>query len=135
MNFRIKELRNALNMSQAEFAQHLGIGQTGVSSIERGNSPVTDRTVSQIVSAFGVNEQWLRTGEGDMYPLPSSEDDELIEIVAELTDSDTDAETKQFIIDFARFVVNAPDYALKPMRDFFDAMKSLIEAKEKHGED
>lgn len=64
---RIKYVRNDfLGMSQRQFAKEIGMGQSGFSSLERGECAVTDRVVKAICMAFNINESWLRTGEGEM---------------------------------------------------------------------
>lgn len=65
---RIRYLRkDVLGMNQTEFAERLGLKQGSFSSIESGSSTVTDRTVKAICMVFNVREEWLRTGEGEMY--------------------------------------------------------------------
>ena len=65
---RIRYLRkDALGMNQTEFAERLGLKQGSFSSIESGSSTVTDRTIKAICMVFNVREEWLRTGEGEMY--------------------------------------------------------------------
>ena len=68
INERIRYLRkDELGLTQAEFAEKLGLKQGSFSSIESGNATVTDRTVKAICMVFNVREEWLRTGEGEMY--------------------------------------------------------------------
>ena len=67
MNERIRELIKALNMKQAEFAKRIGVSRPFVSELCSGNKKPSDRTVADICREFNVNEQWLRTGEGDMF--------------------------------------------------------------------
>ena len=65
---RIRYLRkDVLGMNQTEFAERLGLKQGSFSSIESGSSTVTDRTIKAICMVFNVREEWLRTGEGEMY--------------------------------------------------------------------
>lgn len=68
MNTRIKELRKYLNLTQDEFGNKLGIKKSAVSKIEKGENGVTDQMIKLMVKEFGVNENWLRTGEGEMFP-------------------------------------------------------------------
>ena len=68
INERIRHLRkDELDLTQSEFASKLGLKQAGVSAIERDSVAVTDRTVKAICMVFNVREEWLRTGEGEMY--------------------------------------------------------------------
>lgn len=68
INERVKHFRkNTLHISQTEFAAKLGMKQTGISYMERDGSTVTDQTIKAICLLYNVNEEWLRTGSGDMY--------------------------------------------------------------------
>ena len=77
---RIKELRKALRMTQTAFADRIGIRQNSVALLEMGRNTPSDQTVAFICREFRVNEDWLRTGAGDMFvPTPASIVDELAE--------------------------------------------------------
>lgn len=78
MNGRIKKLRKSLNLNQTEMGIRIGLTTGGISDIERGKTKiVTDRVIRDICREFNVNEEWLRTGEGEMF-LQLSRKDELI---------------------------------------------------------
>jgi len=64
---RIRQLRNSLNMSQVEFAREIYISNGYIAELECEHRRVNDRIVHLISLTFGVNEKWLKTGEGDMY--------------------------------------------------------------------
>ena len=77
---RIKQLRKALGMTQAKFGERVGIKQPSLAAIESGENTPSDQTVAFICREFRVNEEWLRTGAGDMFvPTPASIVDELAE--------------------------------------------------------
>ena len=67
MNERIKELRKALGLTLEEFGAKIGMGKSSVSKIEKGLNGTTDQTIRSICREFKVSEDWLRTGEGDMF--------------------------------------------------------------------
>ena len=67
MNERIKELRKTLGLSQEAFAERLGLKGSAVSHLESGRRNVTTQNINAICREFGVNEEWLRTGSGDMF--------------------------------------------------------------------
>lgn len=67
MNERIKELRKTLGLSQEAFAERLGLKGSAVSLVECGRRNVTTQNINAICREFGVNEEWLRTGSGDMF--------------------------------------------------------------------
>lgn len=80
MNERIKKLRKTLGLTQQEFANKLGIRQNTVAKYETGRGEPTRAVVSLICREFHVNEEWLRTGIGEMFqPEPRDAIDELIE--------------------------------------------------------
>lgn len=73
MNTRIKKLRKSLGLSGEKFGKRLGITRGAISNIENGSRSVTEQMIKSICREFNVNELWLRTGEGDMFPeVPNS---------------------------------------------------------------
>lgn len=79
MNKRLKELRSKLGLSQAAFAEKIGIKQTSYSDIETGRRELTERNLNLICKEFNVDENWLRNGEGSMFTLELDEDTMLVE--------------------------------------------------------
>lgn len=76
---RIKELRKALSLTQTAFGERIGLKQNSVALIEAGRA-TSDQTIFAICREFRVNEEWLRTGAGEMFvPSPASIVDELAE--------------------------------------------------------
>lgn len=67
MHNRLKELRTQLKMTQNEFANKLGTGRNNIAKYETGVNEPSNAVVSLICRQFDVNEEWLRTGKGDMY--------------------------------------------------------------------
>lgn len=74
MNTRIKEVRLAANLAQAAFGEALGLSQNYIWMIEAGKREPSERTIRDICREYGVNENWLRTGEGEMYVVRTVED-------------------------------------------------------------
>ena len=64
---RIKYLRQTLNMSQVEFAKAIYISNGYIAELECEHRRVNDRITHLISLTFGVNEIWLKSGEGDMF--------------------------------------------------------------------
>ena len=80
MNERIKEVRKALHLTQAAFAGRVGVKQQTIAMLEAGNSNPSEQLINGICREFRVNEDWLRTGEGEMFvPTPSTVVDQLCE--------------------------------------------------------
>ena len=80
MIHRLKELRKTLKLNQSLFGKRIGMSQPGYAQIEKGDRNLNDRLIKLICIEFNVNEEWLRTGAGDMFI--KSEDD-LFEAFAE----------------------------------------------------
>ena len=79
MNERIKKVRKALDLTQQEFAERIGMKRNSIALIEKGRN-TSDQTVFAICREFNVNEEWLRTGAGEMFKAaPSSVLDALAE--------------------------------------------------------
>lgn len=77
---RIKEIRQSAGLTQTAFSARIGIKQPSLNAIERGDNKPSDQTIFIICKEFRVNEEWLRTGEGDpVVPSPSSVVDQFAE--------------------------------------------------------
>lgn len=72
MNERLKELRKALHLTQKAFAEKIGAKQNTVATYEMGRNNPSDPVIHSICIAFGVNENWLRNGVGDMFVTPAT---------------------------------------------------------------
>ena len=69
---RIKKIRRELNLTQQEFAERIGIKRNTIANYETGRNDPVDSVISLICREFNVREEWLRTGEGEMFkPKPS----------------------------------------------------------------
>jgi transcriptional regulator with XRE-family HTH domain len=94
---RLKEMRKALKLTQAEFARRIGLTQTALSMVEVGKTPLTEKNLHLICSTFNVGEKWLRDGEGEMFGDASPYLNELMEVFGELAPG-----TQEFLLDMAR---------------------------------
>ena len=78
MNERIRKLRRTLDLTQAVFAEKIGMKQNSIALVEGGKRNISDYAIRVICREFNVNEEWLRTGNGEMFnPTPDSELDAL----------------------------------------------------------
>ena len=67
MEERIKELRLALGITQQVFAGKLNPSRSNIANYEAKKNSPSDGMVSLICREFNVNEEWLRTGQGEMF--------------------------------------------------------------------
>jgi transcriptional regulator with XRE-family HTH domain len=72
-NDRVRQARKTLKLSQAEFAKAIFISNGYIAELECGHKRVNDRIIHLVSLTFGVSEQWLKTGEGDMFYKSSDE--------------------------------------------------------------
>lgn len=70
VNDNLKQLLQALNLSQRQFAQTLCLDPGYLSKIIQGKMPLNSRLQLLIANTFKVNPEWLRTGEGEMFQVP-----------------------------------------------------------------
>lgn len=87
MNERIKKLRKALDLTQREFGERIGVKGNTIAQYEIGRNEPIDAVISLICREFSVSETWLRTGEGEMFQ-PLSPDDELSQVFSAIAASD-----------------------------------------------
>ena len=67
LNSRIKEIRLDNNLNQTDFGSKIGVKQTTVAGWENGVRIPSDSAVLSICREFNINEDWLRTGQGEKY--------------------------------------------------------------------
>ncbi len=67
MNERIKKLRKALDLTQQAFADRIGLKRNTIAQYEIGRNEPIDAVILSICREFGVNEEWLRDGVGEMF--------------------------------------------------------------------
>lgn len=77
MNERMKLIRKSLELTQEKFAERIGLKQNTIALIESGKRNMSDQAILSVCREFGVNEEWLRTGDGEMFARKSSSLDDL----------------------------------------------------------
>jgi len=74
---RIKKIREAENLSQRSLAEKINVAGGTVAQFETGVRNVKDIHIAAICHEFNINENWLRTGEGEMFNAYNSIVDEI----------------------------------------------------------
>ena len=73
INERLGQVVSASGLSKTAFAKRINVTQQYVSKMVVEGMP-SDRTISDICREFGVDEVWLRHGEGEMFRPRSRKD-------------------------------------------------------------
>lgn len=96
MNDRLKRLRKELDLTQQAFADRIGVKRNTVATYEVGKSNPSDAAVSLICKTFGVNEQWLRNGAGEMF-IELTRDEQIASFIGSIQSVENDSFKKRFI--------------------------------------
>ena len=121
---RIKKLRKALDLTQAEFGEKIGSTQNAIGNYETGHRNPSSSVINNICKTFDVSEKWLRTGDGEMFlAKPTAALDALA------------VEHRLSISDYAlieKFLTLKPE-TRKAMTDYMKEVVASITAMEKDG--
>lgn len=96
---RIKLLRKKMNMSQEEFGRHLGVSRDVVGNIEydRLKRPEQKEPLYKLIcEKFNINEDWLKTGNGEMYVI-LSRSDKIADFAADILKDEEESFRKRLI--------------------------------------
>lgn len=116
MGERIKQLRQALGITQQEFADRLHIKRGAVANYEVGRN-ASDTVVAMICREFNVNDRWLRTGEGEMF-MELSVEDEIAAFMGDILKYEEPNFRRRFIAALARLDDTGWDVLEKFISDF-----------------
>lgn len=97
---RIAECIKVSGLTKTAFAAKINLSQSHISKITLDDTIPSDRTILDICREFDVSENWLRTGEGEMF-VPKSRDQEIAEFMGDLLKGEPDFR-RRFISVMAR---------------------------------
>jgi hypothetical protein len=63
---RLMTAINQLNLSGYQIQKDIGISQGTITGYRRGTAQPREKTIEHFCRKYGVNKQWILTGEGDM---------------------------------------------------------------------
>lgn len=86
---RIKEVRKAAGLTQTEFGERIGIKGNTITCYEKGIREPSEAIILAICREFNVREQWLRTGEGEMFQ-PKTRKQEIADFMGKVLNSESD---------------------------------------------
>ena len=88
MKERIKKIRKELDMTQQQFADIIGVKRNSYANYETGRNTPIDAVIKSICREFNVNEEWLRTGNGEMFMASPSAALDILKAEYGLSDGD-----------------------------------------------
>lgn len=93
---RIRAVREGFNKNQRDFSSSIKIGQSTLAMFENGQREPKDIHIEQICLKYGVREDWLRNGDGEMCERTDTDDySEISTLIGE-----KDPKARQAIIDY-----------------------------------
>lgn len=119
MHTRINEVVKMVDLTKTEFGKRINISQGMVSRICSGDANPSDRTISDICREFGVNEVWLRTGEGE--PFKERTLEETIMRFAVQTNKGSDDFRKAYVA----MLANLSDDGWKGLQEMYDKLSEI----------
>lgn len=123
---RLKTIRKALHMKQSDFGKRLGLSQPTIGQYEKETRPITERVISQLVSEYNINEEYLRHGTGEMFV------NHRTDLVAELADKlQLTKREQQLLLAYSTFPVDKRAEILNFAKNFFAKLQEL-EHRTKH---
>ena len=96
LNERLKKLRKTLDLTQQAFADRIGMKQNTIAQYEMGRTVPSAAIIFSICREFNVNENWLRTGEGEMF-VEMSRDEQIETFVGNLLKNEDDSFKRRLV--------------------------------------
>ena len=136
MRDRIKKLRKMLDLTQSEFAARIGSTQNNIANYETGRRSPSAAALNNICKEFKVNEEWLRTGNGEMFKASPSDALDVLSDTYHLTHSEyiliekfvnMKPESRQIIIDYIIEVAAAVSDPNAPADPYAPASSGAID--------
>ena len=105
MKDRVRALRKTLKMNQTDFGKAVGVTLSSVTKWETGENVVSDAVLLLMCQKFGVSEEWLRTGDGEMF-VPRSREEEIAAFVHDVCGPEGTAFQRRLISLLARLTAD-----------------------------
>ena len=96
MKDRIKKIRKELDLTQQKFGERIGVKGNTIAQYENGRNEPIDAVISLICREFNVNEEWLRTGKGEMF-IEQTKDEQIATFVGSILKDEDDSFKRRLI--------------------------------------
>lgn len=131
INERIRYLRKEeLKITLDAFGKKVGVTKAAVSDIERGRNNVTDQMFNSICREFGVNDEWLRTGEGNPF-VEVTRSEQIQQMVDDIMRDHPESFRRRFVTALAALDANGW-LALENFIDSITDQKDIDQRKKLH---
>ena len=122
---RIRQIRKLNNLSMDSFGEKVGISKVSVSRIEAGINNPSTQTIMLICREFGLNEEWLRNGKGEMHCEVSQEEE-----IAQIVNTLLAEKPKSFRMKLVHYISQMTDEELEYFHEFLIELTSEEEDEE-----
>lgn len=93
---RLRSLRKELGLTMEQFGDRVGVKKNTISRIEREANNLTDQMALAICREYGVSEEWLRDGIGEMF-VPVTQNEKIARFAGELMKDETPEFRRQLV--------------------------------------
>lgn len=117
---RIRLVREEAGDNIATCAKKIGVTRPAVSLIESGRNNASNQTIELFCREYGINREWLETGEGEMKKPPL---DEVAAILADVLDKGFDDPLYNILLGMMKVYQALSEHDRAFLHEYLDATK------------
>lgn len=126
LNERILLILKDAGKKRVDLARALNISEASVSTMCSGKTNPSAQNIALICQKFGINEEWLKTGKGEM-KAPLTKQAEIAEITAQLFHKEETApETYNFLIELNKYLLQLDETQMQAVLDMIRKLNAAI---------
>ena len=126
LNERILLILKDAGKKRVDLARALNISEASVSTMCSGKTNPSAQNIALICQKFGINEEWLKTGKGEM-KAPLTKQAEIAEITAQLfRKEETDPETYNFLVALNKTLLQLDETQMQAVLDMVRKLNAAI---------
>ena len=131
LNERILLILKDAGKKRVDLARALNISEASVSTMCSGKTNPSAQNIALICQKFGINEEWLKTGKGEM-KAPLTKQAEIAEITAQLFHKEeTDPETYNFLVELNKYLLQLDETQMQAVLDMIRKLNAAISKGDK----
>lgn len=131
LNERILLILKDAGKKRVDLARALNISEASVSTMCSGKTNPSAQNIALICQKFGINEEWLKTGKGEM-KAPLTKQAEIAEITAQLfRKEETDPETYNFLVALNKSLLQLDENQMQAVLGMVRKLNAAISKGEK----